>query len=111
MNSTHPKKKGSSYKNEEVIDIFHKQYDHETLKMNIYSLNLWDILHYQKIDAVFAVRYILNRRYQMSESEHFITKEDVLFLQPHIFKEELEKELKRYLPSHDSFPAFDTMSE
>ena len=37
--------------------------------MNIHKFNLWDILKTQKIDATFAVKYILFSRYVKTESE------------------------------------------
>ena len=88
------------------VDLKNNQYDRETLKKHIYELDLWEILKTQKIDVTFAVRYILNSNYQLTESEQFITYKDVLFLQPHIEKEVLFKEILSYDSDDDSISTF-----
>ena len=90
-----------------TLDLINKQYDRETLKKHIYEVNLWDILKTQKIDATFAVRYILNPNYQLTESEQCITEKDVLFFQPHINKRILSKEILLYDADDDSVENFD----
>ena len=67
-----------------MLDLYNNKYSRKILKKNIYSLNLMDILKTQKIDVTFAVRYILNKKYQFTEEEEKITNEIVLFYQPHI---------------------------
>ena len=54
------------------------------------TLNLWDVLKTRKIDANFAVKYILFSNYKKTESEKCINHDDILFLQPHISIKELE---------------------
>lgn len=54
------------------------------------SLNLWEVLKNYKIDANFAVKYILFSRYKKTESEKCINRDDILFLQPHISIKELD---------------------
>ena len=71
---------------------------------------LWDILKTQKIDVTFAVRYILNPNYQLTDSEQCITKKDVLFFQPHINKRILSKEILLYDADDDSVADFDSYS-
>ena len=93
-------------KKPESIDLKIKQYDRETLKKHIYQLNLWDILKTQKIDVTFAVRYILNPNYQLTQSEQSIDIKDVLFFQPHIDKKSLEIEMMLYDSGDDSVSTF-----
>jgi len=71
-----------------------KNYSKNEMIEKIYTLNLWDILKYQKIDAEFAGFYILNKDFQLTKEEKEITIQDVLKYQPHIKKNEL---LKYYL--------------
>jgi len=91
----------------DTIDLKNNQYDRETLKKHIYEVNLWEILKTQKIDVTFAVRYILNPNYQLTESEQCITEKDVLFFQPHINKRVLSKEILLYDADDDSVENFD----
>ena len=44
----------------------------EEIKKYIYQVNLWDILKTQKINEKFAIKYILNPKYQLTESEKMI---------------------------------------
>ena len=88
-----------------------KQYDRETLKKHIYEVNLWDILKTQKIDVTFAVRYILNSNYQLTESEKLITMKDILFFQPHIHKYDLEEEIMLYESDDDSIDIFQNLED
>lgn len=57
---------------------------------NMLTLNLWDVLKTKKINATFAVKYILFSRYKKTESEKCINRDDILFLQPHISTKELD---------------------
>ena len=90
-----------------MLDLKNNQYDRETLKRHIYELNLWDILKTQKIDVTFAVRYILNPKYQLTESEQKIDVKDILFFQTHIDKRRLEIEMILYDKDDDSIATFD----
>ena len=92
------------------MDLHNKKYDRETLKNNIYMFNLIDILKTQKIDATFAVRYLLNSKYQLEENEQNITPKMVLFYQPHINKDELLSEMLSYDSDDDSIDDFETVS-
>ena len=60
------------------MEIF-KQFDREYLKKNIYLLNLVDIVKTQKVDASFAAKYLLNKKYQLEENEKKITPKMILF--------------------------------
>jgi len=92
------------------MELHNKIYDRETLKKNIYLFNLVDILKTQKIDATFAVRYLLNSKYQLTENEQFITPKMVLFFQPHINKVDLLDQMFSYDSDDDSIEDFETVS-
>jgi len=92
-----------------MLDLYNNKYDRETLKKNIYAVKLIDILKTQHIDVTFAVRYILNKKYQL-HSEDNITEQMVLFYQPHISKMCLILESALYSPEDDSADDFETIS-
>jgi hypothetical protein len=87
-----------------------KQHDREYLKKNIYLLNLVNIVKTQKVDASFAVKYLLNKKYQLADDEKLITPKMILFYQPHIKKEELLNEMILYDSDEDSIDDFETVS-
>ena len=89
-----------------VLDLKHNQYSLEVLKNNIYAIGLFDILRTQKIDEEFAVNYILNERFQLSDEEEKITIDFVLKMQSHLDKDKL---LKLYIigPTDYDFPNFE----
>lgn len=60
------------------------------------TINLWDLLKTQKIDANIAVKYILFSRYPKTESEKCINRDDILFLQPHISIKELDEAIAQF---------------
>ena len=93
-----------------MLDLYHQQYDRETLKKHIYAVSLIDILKTQKIDASFAVRYLLNPNYQLKPEETIITPKLVLHFQPHITEEELQKEIEDYDSDDDSVDDFESTS-
>lgn len=93
-----------------MLDLYNKQYDRQTLKDNIYSVKLIDILKTQKIDATFAVRYILNTKYQLHKDDD-ITTPIVLKYQPHITYEDLQNSMLNYDSDDDSITDFDTVSK
>ena len=64
-----------------MIDLNSKQYSLDIIKKHIYEVNLWDIIKKQKINEEFAVKYILNPRYQLTESERCLNINDILFFQ------------------------------
>ena len=76
-----------------MLDLYNKKYDMKTLKQHIYEVKLIDILKTQVIDVNFAVRYILNTKYQIHEDDN-ITSPIILKYQTHITYEELQKTLQ-----------------
>jgi hypothetical protein len=92
------------------MDLNDTKYDRETLKKNIYLFNLCDILKTQTIDVTFAVKYLLNPKYQLTEDEQKITPKMILFYQPHISKFELLDQLLSYDSDDDSIDDFETVS-
>ena len=66
------------------------------MESELLTLNLWDVLKNYKIDANFAVKYILFSRYKKTESEKCINRDDILFLQPHISIKELDDAITQF---------------
>jgi len=93
-----------------MIDLYNKKYDRQTLKNNIYAVKLIDILKTQIIDVRFAVKYILNVKYQLHEDDD-LEASDVLKYQPHISYNELQKALRDYEYDDDSIDDFETVSK
>ena len=91
-----------------MLDLYNKKYDRNTLKNNIYSEKLIDILKTQIIDVTFAVRYILNDKYQLHEDDK-IDIETVLKYQSHISKKSLIETLLQYNSDDDSVDDFETV--
>jgi hypothetical protein len=91
-----------------MLDLNNKLYSMDTLKKHIYEVNLWDIIRKQKINEEFAVKYILNPRYHLTESEQCIHVNDVLFFQPQLKKEKIFFYLKKInFEDSDSVDKFD----
>lgn len=93
-----------------MLDLYNKKYSRQELKDNIYAVKLMDILKTQILDVTFAVRYILNKKYQLSDGDD-ITAPIVLKYQPHIKYDELQKALQDYESDDDSIDDFQTVSE
>jgi hypothetical protein len=93
-----------------MLDLYNNKYDRQTLKDNIYAVKLIDIIKTQKIDISFAVRYILNSKYQLTDEEREINSYMVLKYQPHIDKNELFKAMDDYESDDDSVVDFETVS-
>lgn len=89
-----------------MLDLYNAKYDREVLKKHIYEVKLIDILKTQKIDVTFAVRYILNKKYQLHLDDNIVA-DDVLKLQPHITYKLLQKTLLNYESDDDSVENFD----
>ena len=94
-----------------MLDLYNNKYDRQTLKDNIYAVSLIDILKTQKIDVTFAVRYILNTNYQINDKDSIINMAIVLYYQPHITREELQKAMDEYVSDDDSVDDFETISK
>ena len=92
-----------------MLDLYNKKYDRKTLKEYIYAVRLIDILKTQTIDVTFAVRYILNKKYQINDGDN-LTSPDVLKYQPHITYEQLQKAFLDYDSDDDSVDDFETVS-
>jgi hypothetical protein len=84
-----------------MLDLYNNQYEQEILKKHIYAISLVDILKTQKIDADFAVKYLLQPKYQLTKEESIITPKIVLHYQQHIMKEELYKKIIDYNSEDD----------
>lgn len=93
-----------------MLDLFNKQYDLETLKVNLYAVSLRDILKSQHLTSAFCVKYILNTNYQMYPKDEGITVSDVIKYQPHITKDELYRCIINYSPDDDSYEDFESVS-
>ena len=93
-----------------MLDLYNKKYDRNTLKENIYSVILIDILKTQTIDASFAAKYILNKKYQL-HFEDKISIPIVLIYQPHIDPNLLINLMKNYDSDDDSVADFETVSK
>jgi hypothetical protein len=97
-----------------MLDLYNNQYDYETLKTNIYSVSLIDILKTQKLTADFCVKYILNTDFQLSDEDQTITIDIVKKYQPHIImldfvNAQLRATNKRLLGQRvDSFEDFES---
>ena len=94
-----------------MLDLYNNKYDRETLKNNIYSLKLLDILKTQTLDLSFVVRYILSDLYQLSDEDKKIDVNMVIKYQPHINKNHLIYALNDYNSDDDSVEDFQTHSE
>ena len=94
-----------------MLDLYNNKYDRQTLKDNIYAVNLIDILKTQMLDVTFVVRYILNKNYQINDIDNIISVPIVLYFQPHIKHEELQIALNDYESDDDSIADFETISK
>lgn len=93
-----------------MLDLYKKKYDRQTLKDHIYAIDFFDLLRTQTIDVTFAVRYILNKKYDLEDKYKIITPELVVRLQPHIKLQELIIEIFNYDSDDDSVTDFETVS-
>jgi hypothetical protein len=92
------------------LDLKNNKYSMDVLRENVYATGLFEILHTQTITEEFAVNYILNERFQLSDEEEKITIDCVIKLQPHLNKEKL---LRLYVlgPIDNDFPNFEKYAE
>lgn len=93
-----------------MLDLNNKKYDRQTLKDNIYAIDFFELLRTQKIDATFAVRYLLNKKYDLDDKYKSLTPKLVVRLQPHIKIEDLRYEILNYDSDNDSVTDFETVS-
>jgi hypothetical protein len=94
-----------------MLDLYNNKYDRKTLKENIYSLHLTDILKTQILDITFIVRYILCDLYQLIDEDKNIDIDVVLKFQPHIQREKLINALAKYDSDDDSIEDFESYSK
>ena len=92
-----------------MLDLYNKKYSMNELKKYIYAVPLIDILKTQKIDAKFAVQYILNIKYQLNELDN-ITAPIVLQFQPHISYHKLQNALLNYESDEENSINFESIS-
>jgi hypothetical protein len=93
-----------------MLDLYKKKYDRQTLKDHIYAIDFFDVLRTQEIDATFAVRYLLNKNYDLNDKYKILTPELIVRLQPHIKIEDLRFEILNYDSDDDSVTDFETIS-
>lgn len=93
-----------------MLDLYKKQYDRQILKDHIYEIDFFDLLRTQQIDATFAVRYLLNKNYDLHDKYKILTPEVIIRLQPHIKIEDLRYEILNYDSDDDSVTDFETVS-
>jgi len=91
-----------------MLDLYNNKYDRKTLKDNIYSVKLLDILKTQTLDIDFIVRYILSDLYKLEEDDKNISVSMVLNYQKHIDKYELLLSLAEYNSDDDSVEDFES---
>ena len=92
-----------------TMDLYNIKYSEEQLREYIYAVNLWDILKTQRISEDFAVEFILNKNFQLTEDEERIGMMDVLNLQRHLSVHKL-LELCLVKPKTSRFPNFEEYS-
>lgn len=93
-----------------MLDLYNYKYDRQTLKDNIYSVKLIDIVKTQIIEVDFVVRYILNEKYQLHEDD-CVTIEDILKYQSHIKYKDLQNAFFYLDSDEDSIDDFETVSK
>ena len=72
------------------------KYTIEELEDNINNLEIKHILHYQILTADFCAKYVLNEKYaSCMEDIYLIDVGYVLYHQPHITRDELEKAIEK----------------
>lgn len=97
-------------KTKSMLDLQKQQYDRQTLKENIYNMDFFELLKTQHIDATFAVRYVLNQKYDLDNKYKTITPKVVVTHQPHILLKDLIIEKLRYDSDDDSVEDFESVS-
>jgi hypothetical protein len=70
-------------------DLRKKQYPIEDLIKNVNNLEISTLLRWQKLDADFCKKYILNENYQSVEDSYLVTIDYILKRQPHLKYEDL----------------------
>ncbi len=94
-----------------MIDLEKNKYDEVTLKKNIYAVSLLSILKTQTISEDFALTYILNKKFQLTEEERDITVYDVITYQPHLNLSSLTEKNNNDVRREDSVDDFQSYME
>lgn len=77
------------YKKINDSDLRKKLYSIEELIENIDHLSIKTLLRWQKLDADFCKKYVLNEEYQCVEEKYLITIEYIIKRQPHLTYDDL----------------------
>ena len=93
-----------------MLNLRETTYDRQTLKDNIYAIDLLELLKTQRIDVTFAVRYLLNANYDLDD-KYNITPQLIVQFQPHITLESILSEALRYESDDDSVENFESVSK
>jgi hypothetical protein len=93
-----------------MLNLKENQYDRQTLKNNIYAIDLLELLKTQHIDVTFAVRYLLNKNYDLDD-KYNITPQLIVKYQPHITLKSILYETLRYDSDDDSVEDFESVSK
>jgi len=93
-----------------MLNLKEYQYDRQTLKNHIYAVDLLELLKTQHIDVTFAVRYLLNKNYDI-EDKYNITPPLIVYYQPHITLKSILYELIQYQSDDDSIEDFESVSK
>lgn len=93
-----------------MLDLYNKKYTRQELKDNIYAVKHIDIVKTQQIDATFAVRYLLSKKYQIYPDDK-VSIEIILQHQPHISLKDIIEEQNIYDSDDDSIDDFQTVAE
>jgi len=90
----------------ELSTFLNVKHTMDDLIYNIYKYDFVEILKTQDLTEEFAVNYILNPNYQLTENEKNITILNVLDMQPHMNKNKL---LRLYFigPLDTKYPSFE----
>jgi len=94
-----------------MLNLKENQYDRQTLKNNIYAVDLLELLKTQHIDVTFAVRYLLNKNYDINNKYNNITPQLVVDYQPHITLKSILCEAIQYQSDDDSVEDFESVSK
>jgi len=70
-------------------DLRKNLYPIEDLIKNVQNLEISTLLRWQKLDADFCKKYILNEEYQSVEDSYLVTIDYILKRQPHLKYEDL----------------------
>jgi len=70
-------------------DLIQRAYSLAELEASVDNLSVRYLLNYQKLDAAFCAKYILNDYCATCQEDTYISTGDVLHKQPHLTRAEL----------------------